>query len=213
MSTKLDFKEIERQTRRFFYQDGLIEIMMGVFLLLFAAMYESSVSFGVSLIAIFLMIPAWREAKRRYVFPRIGYVNLDDEEETQAEAKGILKFLGFFFAFMIVAVTVFVWVWGGDLGTDYFYTRFIPVVIGLVMAIGPVTMGYKNGIFRWYIFAALFVLIGVGVVFLGLETIYQILAIQLAACGVIPLAVGLVMFLRFLQKYPVVEEEAGNGEG
>jgi hypothetical protein len=213
MSTKIDFKEIERQTRRFFYQDGLIEIMMGIFLLLFAAMYESSVSFGVSLIAIFLMIPAWREAKRRYVFPRIGYVNLDDEEEAQAEAKGILKFLGFFFAFMIVAVTVFVWVWGGDLGTDYFYTRFIPVVIGLVMAIGPITMGYKNGIVRWYIFATLFVLIGVGVVFLGLETFYQILAIQMTACGVIPLATGLVMFLRFLKKYPVVEEEGGNGEG
>lgn len=207
MTQDVDFKDIERRTRRAFYEDGLVEIMMGLFLMFMGALFQSNFSIVlVYMFAIFVMIPAWRAAKRRYVFPRTGYVNLGDEEESQANVKGILWFLVIYIIFLVASFLVFSRIWGSDLGRDYFYTRFIPVVAGLCLAIGPVSMAPKYGSKRWYGFGAMVVVIGVGVALLGMETFKEALALQFTISGIVPLLVGMVMFARFLRKYPAAVE-------
>jgi hypothetical protein len=84
MSIKLDLKEIERRANYAAYQDGLMEIFMGLFLVIFGGALMTNVKLGVPFIVlvIFFGWPLIERIKKRYIYPRSGYVKLPPNPDT-----------------------------------------------------------------------------------------------------------------------------------
>ena len=72
--------EVERRTYMSYHQDGLLDIFVGVYVLLFGSgislmtVTEFSTWFVIPAIFPALMVPIWISAKKRITMPRIGYV-------------------------------------------------------------------------------------------------------------------------------------------
>jgi hypothetical protein len=195
MSQNLDLKEIERRVHQSVFQDGLMEIMMGGFLL-------------PSLLVIFLGNPLLERAKKRYVYPRIGYVKLRPEKE--ADPKGIVV-AAIVFVVILLGSGLFTLAIGKDRGWAFWFKYFLPGSTGFMLAIGPFWLGETYGVRRGYVFAALFLLSGIVIPVLGIASGYEAVGFECLLVGVISLISGVIMFTRFLRKYPLPTEAVPDG--
>jgi len=208
MSQNLDLKEIERRVHQSVFQDGLMEIMMGGFLLVVGASLVMDMKWGVlliSLLVIFLGNPLLERAKKRYVYPRIGYVKLRPEKE--ADPKGIVV-AAIVFVVILLGSGLFTLAIGKDRGWAFWFKYFLPGSTGFMLAIGPFWLGETYGVRRGYVLAVLFLLSGIVIPVLGIASGYEAVGLECLVVGVISLISGVIMFTRFLRNNPVVPEEA-----
>ena len=76
----INLKEIEKRTYISYHQDGLIDIFIGIYILLFATailannVLDLSTWFVIPAIFPALMVPIWIGLKKRITVPRIGFV-------------------------------------------------------------------------------------------------------------------------------------------
>lgn len=212
MVKPVDIKEIERRAQRSFYEDGLMEIITGLFLTITGGLINGR-AWGILILSVFVIFAGKRvinELKKRFIFPRIGYVSFPADE---GAAKGVLKGLAIYLVLVVGSALVLILILGQERGLSFWLMHAIPALIGLVMAMGPIYAADKFGLRHWYVFAALFVISGLAVPFLNLENVYLSLTIQISGMGVIILLVGLIMFIRFLRTHPVSEEELTYDQG
>ncbi|MFQ6001633.1 MAG: hypothetical protein ACE5LG_08185 [Anaerolineae bacterium] len=206
MAQKLDLKEIERWVEQSVFQDGLMEIMMGGFLLAVSASLATDaklISF-ISLLVIFLGNPLLEHLKRRYIYPRIGYVKLRPEKE--ADPKGIALAAILFVVILLGSMRLFPLAMGEERGWVFWFTYFFPASTGFMLAIGPFWLGETYGVKRGYVFAALFLMSGIAIPVLGIASGYEVVGLECLLVGVISLISGVTMFTRFLRNYPVPAE-------
>lgn len=210
MSQNLDLKEIERRVHQSVFQDGLMEIMMGGFLLVIGALFAISMKWIllISLLVIFLGNPLLERAKKRYIYPRIGYVKLRPEKE--ADPKGIVV-AAIVFVVILLGSGLFTLAIGKDQGWAFWFKYFFPGSTGFMLAIGPFWLGETYGVRRGYVFAVLFLLSGIAIPVLGIASGYEAVGFECLLVGVISLISGVIMFTRFLRNNPVVPEEASYG--
>jgi hypothetical protein len=211
MSHNLDLKEIERRVHQSVFQDGLMEIMMGGFLLVFGAslaMDMKWIPLIISLLVIFLGNPLLERAKKRYIYPRIGYVKLRPEKE--ADPKGIAV-AAIVFVVILLGSGLFSLAIGKDRGWAFWFKYFLPGSTGFMLAIGPFWLGETYGVRRGYVFAVLFLLSGIVIPVLGIAQGYEAVGFECLPVGVISLISGVIMFTRFLRKYPLPTEAVPDG--
>jgi MFS family permease len=210
MSHNLDLKEIERRVHQSVFQDGLMEIMMGGFLLVVGALFAISMKWILlpSLLVIFLGNPLLERAKKRYIYPRIGYVKLRPEKE--ADPKGIAM-AAIVFVVILLGSGLLTLAIGKDRGWAFWFKYFLPGSTGFMLAIGPFWLGETYGVRRGYVFAVLFLLSGIVIPVLGIASGYEAIGFECLLVGVISLISGVIMFTRFLRNNPVVPEEASYG--
>ena len=82
MTETVNLQEIETDALREYYQDGLMEILLGMLLLATAALLDvrSNMLFMLAF-SIFILVPLWNALKKRFTYPRIGYVNFPTDED------------------------------------------------------------------------------------------------------------------------------------
>jgi len=206
MSQNLDLKEIERRVHQSVFQDGLMEIMMGGFLLVVGALFAISMKLILlpSLLVIFVGNPLLERAKKRYIYPRIGYVKLRPEKE--ADPKGIAVAALVFVVILVGSIGIFSLTMGKDRGWAFWFKYFLPGSTGFMLAIGPFWLGETYGVRRGYVFAVLFLLSGIVFPVLGIASGYEAIGFECLLVGVISLISGVIMFTRFLRKYPIPAE-------
>jgi hypothetical protein len=206
MSQNLDLKEIERRVEQSVFQDGLMEIFMGGFLLVMGVLLASGgkwVLLMISLLVIFLGNPLLERLKKRYIYPRIGYVKLRPEKE--ADPKGI-ALAAIIFVVILLGSGLFALAIGRERGWAFWFTYFFPASTGFMLAIGPFWLGETYGVKRGYVFAALFLLSGIAIPVLGIASGYEAVGLECLLVGVVSLISGVIMFTRFLRKYPLPAE-------
>jgi MFS family permease len=210
MSQNLDLREIERRVHQSVFQDGLMEIMMGGFLLVVGALFAISMKWIllISLLVIFLGNPLLERAKKRYIYPRIGYVKLRPEKE--ADPKGIAV-AAIVFVVILLGSGLFSLAIGKDRGWAFWFKYFLPGSTGFMLAIGPFWLGETYGVRRGYVFAVLFLLSGIVIPVLGIAQGYEAVGFECLLVGVISLISGVIMFTRFLRKYPLPTEAVPDG--
>jgi hypothetical protein len=212
MSQNLDLKEIEHRVHQSVFQDGLMEIFLGGFLLVFGAslvMDMKWVALIISLLVIFLGNPLLERVKSRYIYPRIGYVKLRPEKE--ADPKGIAVAAIVFVVILLGSMGLFTLAMGKDRGWALWFRYFLPGSTGFMLAIGPFWLGETYGLRRGYVFAVLFLLSGIAIPVFGMASGYKAVGFECLLVGVVSLISGVIMFTRFLRKVPVVPEEASYG--
>lgn len=207
MSQDIDSNEVERRVQRSFYRDGLMEIFLGLYLLLVGGMLNSPWPVGLVVLVIFLFKPAMEAVKKRLIYPRIGYVKFRPEKESSP--RDIFAVVGILILILAGSVFGFVKVLGQDHGWTFWFYRFVPAYVGFIMAIGPVSTASRYGIKRWYLLGVLFVVSGVAIPFLNLESGYEAIALQCLLMGCTALFSGLVMFTRFIRTHPA-EHDPGS---
>jgi len=213
MATKIDLKEIERKANYAAFQDGLMEIFMGLFLLIFGGALMTKIAIGVPIIVltIFFANPLLELIKKRYIYPRAGYVKLPEDPNTTG--KGIAIAVVVYVVLLLGAMGISILVLGTETGLDFFLTYIVPPASGIMFAIGPYWLGQTYGLLRGYVWAILFILGGIAMPLFSIASGYEAVGLLCTVIGLLVLVTGAIMFVRFLRQHPsepVEIEEAVN---
>ena len=206
MTKEPNLKEIERRAYMSYYQDGLMDIFAGLYILGFGLGIFMQIlwdfSFGVIMPAILITtaLPIWVAAKRKITMPRIGFVNFG----TRGANKLTVVFIGTmvaglfaFFAFIFAT-------------SQSGLRQWLDLIVQngmLIVALGSLAIcalfGYTMGLRRLYAYG---LLAGISLVighFAGIFFAYIIFAL-----GTIVMVTGIVLLINFVRKFPLKGDKA-----
>ena len=198
MKPEIDTKKIQRKVYLTYFQDGLWDVVLGLFLLGwgFTVWFDLPWLPGTTFVAFFWLALG---LKQKITYPRIGYAKLAEHKKKQVRfviAGVIALLLGLMVSLLLVMG-----------GAPQFMRDYFELLFGSVLAVVIGLIGYWWGITRWYSYA--------GLVFV-LATFNQWLGLSFELSFIIPggvvLILGLLIFVRFLRKYPRVSAEGFDGK-
>ena len=190
-------KKIQRKVYMTFFEDGLWDVVLGLFLLAwgFAILFDLGWLPGVGFVVFFYLALS---LKQKIIYPRIGYARPAEQRKQRSRAviAGVVT--------LLLGIMVFLLVVTGEV--PQFLRDYFELLFGTMLAIVVGLVGYWWGIVRWYYYA--------GLVF-AFATFNQWLGLSFELSFLIPggviLFYGLIIFIRFLRKYPRVSAEDSNG--
>jgi hypothetical protein len=202
MANDDDMKEVEQATTRFSMQDGFIVVMAGLALIVASGSFLAP--WLTAFIAFFVIFGprALEVLREKYTYPRIGYFQLRREESGTRTAAGIFGFMILCFAITLVAMFLV----HGTITADLIY-GWVPAWFGMVM-IGPsLHMVDMTGSRFYYVFGVVAVTTGFALSILGFDLGKLAISYYLVSWGLTLVFAGLVTFLRFIRKHPILESE------
>jgi hypothetical protein len=214
MSTQISLKEIERKAFRSTFQDGLWDLYFGL-VVICMSIFVYRPATGYSPVNIVMMLGACAAAyalfwagKKFITLPRMGQVQFGAARRKRRSSMVIA--LSVLVAIQVLLVLLTLWAWanpevGARLGRLVRDRNTMDLVVAslaaLIIGPGMIMVAYSIDFPRGYFIAIMMALAGFLMVYLN-QPIYPILI------GAVIALPGLVLFVRFLQKYPVRREEA-----
>ena len=205
MNTKTSLREVERRTYMSYHQDGLIDIFVGVYVLLFGfgillmTVTEFSTWFVIPAIFPAIMVPIWISAKKRITMPRIGYVKFG--------SRGANKLMAVFLGLTVAGLGVFmVFGLGGSMDQSWALALMdliisnSMIIIGITAVLISSLFAYTMGLKRLYVYGLVTLVMFLVGHFMAIQFEYFLLAIGFAI-----VIYGFVLLRQFLQKYPPLE--------
>jgi len=201
VADKLNLKDLERKAYLFYYQDGLLELFIGLWFLIFCfGIAHDAVSYLGGTIppigfALFVI------AKKSITVPRMGLVNFSQTRQFRIKKEKIFFFI--FFAVTVVTGAVVYFI-HNDIPSNIqeLMKTFIMAPMGLLIAISLWFVAFWKQLFRFYIFC--FVVIGA--VFIG-PLLEMAPPTYFAIPGVVMVISGSIMLSIFLNKFPKPAKE------
>ncbi len=221
MSTSTELDAIALKVQQAYYEDGLADLFFGVIFLGLASVFTLLAHHITFLVFMIITLnplfygPLIEAAKRRWVYPRAGYVKPKPSEETST--RGVLLIL-VLVASVVLLPPVVLFIISSYAGLFFWLIWIAPIGFGFAIAIGPFILARRYHLTRYYLFALLLPVIGVIVPWLNLTVpnayaaFFTTFAIQTAITGLLALFSGTVLFLQFLHRYPVEPTEPAEGE-
>ena len=203
-SGKTDLGRIEHKVYLSYYQDGLLDILIGLFILGFGMGMADLPAFIPSTLLTMSILCFW-PARRFISYPRIGYVTFSPERRAK-EKKKLAALVILCIAPLMVSIIIMkgfpssewaIWLKRHDV-------LFGEVILAVLVSIGAILYGVK----RLYVYAGLTMMVFAAHYLL--KTPSHLFFITL---GIVILVSGIVMLIRFLRKYPRIEEEVSYGKG
>lgn len=205
-----NLKEVEKRTYISYHQDGLIDLFIGFYILLFAAAILLNTILDLSTWFIFpaifpaLIIPIWISIKKRVTIPRIDYVKF--------KSGGTNKLTAVFLALMVAGLGTFFLFgfastqsWASTLRN--IITSNSMIFIGLRAFVISSLFAYTIGLQRLYAY---------GIVSLALFTISHFITVPieylLVTIGLVILVYGSLLLMQFIRKYPLSQGEKSNAQ-
>lgn len=188
----IDLKELERKAFASYFDDGLWDILLGI---LMAGMGIRSLTDNVGFTLLAMAgIPVLFLGKKVITLPRMGYVRFSQtRKEKQMKAMWVL-------IISVIATFVLLFLVVSRLGSSV----LIAALMGISFAGVFCAIGYYMDFRRLYLYGILF---GITV---WLTEVFGSPTGPVASTisGGIALSIGLIQFIRFLHKYPNLEEGA-----
>jgi len=210
MVEELDLKKLERKVYTSYFQDGLTDILLGLIFIVmgFVSIIRTLTSVITSYVLIALILAGmfilFILSKKYITLLRIGKVKFSKERKAY-NIKAIL--ITVLFLISSIIILTFLIKDGNYIGE--FATMVGPLVMGLLLFTIPFSiMAYFLQFNRLYLVG---VLTGFSEVFIYLFSAFM--ELSLAICftfsiiGGIILSWGIVIFIRFILKYPIPKEE------
>ncbi len=204
MITKIDIKQIEQKAYSGSTQDGLMEIMLGILLIVFGATFGSALYTFAFLISVFLFPRLMEVIRKQFTYPRIGYAKLpvDDPKKT---AKGI-----FVYTAVVLVLMVICFLFLGKAKDAATYKKWSPALMGVLLVGGFLYAHGKSGDFRYIIYIILSVAFGLLFSIMNFKS-YDGLIANFFIMGSIFILAGVILFALFLHKHPKPAEESNSG--
>lgn len=200
MNNNLNIKEIERKAYLNYHKDGILDIYIGLVILTLAFNLIDNEYSMVWMIALFPI--CYRDSKRRYTFPRLGYVKFN--KKTGKSRNATIFTIGLATLTFIVGILVF---FKGNQSGISFLVPFIKNWKWVTAIIGALVFslfGYTTELKRLYYYAiSSFLIFATGAV-----TPINGFILIVTFAGVISLS-GVYQLYNFTQEYPV-EKRAEN---
>jgi hypothetical protein len=207
--TKQDtLREVERKAYMSYHQDGLLDIVIGVYALSFGLGIVAGNVLDFSFAAIMpgiliaIVLPIWIEAKRKITMPRIGFVKFGARGSNKLFAVFLglaVAGLGVFFVFTLASVQNGKVVW-----IDALF-QYGLIVIGLGAAVIASLFAYTMGLKRLHGYGLLTLALFVSGHFLGIPFEYLLLTI-----GSVIIASGAALLVQFIRRYPLPKGAPAN---
>jgi uncharacterized integral membrane protein len=201
--TKQDtLREVEKKTYMSYHQDGLLDIIIGLYALAFGLGIVADkildFSFAVLMpgILIAIILPIWIQAKRKITLPRIGYVNIGTKGSNKLFALLIglsVAGLGVFFLFTMMTFQN-----GRPEWIETILLQYGMIWIGLGAAVIGSLFAYTMGLKRLHGYGFLTLALFVSGYFLSVPFEYLLLV-----AGSVIIASGAALLVRFVRKYPL----------
>jgi hypothetical protein len=198
-----NLREVEKRTYMSYHQDGLLDIFVGIYILLFGSgillftLMDYSTWFILPAIFPAIMIPVWVSAKKKITMPRIGYVKIG--------SKGSNKLMSILIGLMVVGLGMFmILAFAADqtwaVTTRDLIISYIMILIGVGGAAISSLFAYTTGLKRLYGYGLLTLVLFVSAHFINLPMAYLLVVI-----GVVLVVYGFVLLVRFTRKYPLIK--------
>jgi hypothetical protein len=200
--TKTSLREIEKKTYMSYHQDGLIDIFVGIYVLLFGlgilllTVTDFSTWFAIPAIFPAIMIPVWISAKKRITMPRIGYVKLGSRVANKLMAIFIGLMVAGLGVFMVFTFASRTQTWASVL-RDLLISNGM-IIIGISAATISSLFAYIMGLNRLYAYGLLILVLFFAGYFITIPFEYILVTIGLAV-----IINGFVLLTRFIRKYPL----------
>ena len=200
MTQEINLKEIEKKAYRDSQQDGLMEVMMGLILITFGGFFYSPIfAFYILLIIFSGKIVGY--IRRRYTYPRIGFVKFHEENPKDA-LTGVFLFEFAVIVIIFTLISIF-----GDLKDYSQWVKWSPLFFGMIL-VGPFAhAASRSGSIRYTGYAILSVVLGLFFTLIEFGSGCAGLILYLVFIGAFLFLSGLVIFTQFLRKYPLSAEE------
>jgi len=212
MTKKNSLREVEKKTYMSYHQDGLLDIFIGIYILLFGlgillrTIDDFSMWFIIPAIFPAIMIPIWISAKKRITMPRIGYVNFG--------IRGVNKMMAIFLGLMVAGLGAFmVFGLGAFVGEgwaltlrDFFISNSM-IIIGIGAVVVSSLFAYTMGLKRLYGYGLLIFALFFTGYFIAIPFEYFLVTI-----GLVIIISGFILLIRFIQKYPIPQGEKTNAQ-
>jgi hypothetical protein len=209
MNEEQDLKTIEQGSFREIMQDGFTEIMAGTIFLVFPAIIAKPAFVPIFVVFYIFFLPQFVEVvRKKYVYPRIGYVKLREEEPPKVTAGVVITVI-----LMIAGGIVLIYLISiGLISPDLLY-RWVPAFFGLIMWAPSVYLKDKTGQNRYYLFGALMTITGIAVGLANFLPVEVVTITYSLSWGTAFFALGIVRVVLFIRRYPVIESpEDDTGE-
>ena len=200
MTQEINLKELEKKAYHDSQQDGLMEVMMGLILMTFGGFFYST-AFAFYILLIIFSGKIVEFVRRRYTYPRIGFVKFREENPKEA-------LTGVFLFELAVIVIIFTLISiSGDVKDYSLWVKWSPLFFGMIL-VGPFAHAQsRSGSVRYTGYAILSVILGLFFSLIEFGSGCTGLILYLVLIGVFLVLGGLVIFIRFLRKYPLPETE------
>jgi len=202
MSGNTDIQELEQETYRYSMQDGLAQILVGLILVTSAYVIEDLNWYFSFFWLIVFAIPIWEKLRRKFTYPRIGYVKARQDEPSRPGMAVLL-----FVMTNLVIVSLALVLIPSDSPIYDTLSRYSPIVFGVMMILPSLFLVEKTGDRRYFALGLLGVTTGFIVTLLEFEPPRAGPVLYLRGWGVAIILVGLTIFIRFIRKYPIIEPD------
>lgn len=205
----VNINEIIRNTRRYWYVDGINEMAGGLLIFIMGGSYYLSslipniglrsimLGFGQPLIIIGGSLLASRlvkKIKESFTYPRSGYMVFRSQKSKKVPRILLTILLAIFISVIVTFFTSMI--------PDY----FIPLLITIFMAVLTIYLGYQNGVKRFYFIAVIKILFGVVLTYWNPDEFYRFV-ILFCGIGLIWIISGVIALIGYLQKTSPLPEE------
>jgi hypothetical protein len=213
MLNTIDLKQIERKAFRSTYEDGLMDIYLGVIVAasgIFMHRPESGYS-AINIIVmllIFAVLQGLYQAGKKYItLPRMGQVRFGPLRRQKKRSMAIILGIIVLVQAFLVGLTFIGWMSEKLFASfgDYNSERLAVAALASLF-VGPpmLVMAFLNDYPRGYYIAVLMAL----AVFLMILTNQPIYTLVIGGLIIVP---GMMLFVRFLRKYPIPQGGEVNG--
>jgi len=205
MAKQIDVRRIERKTFRESQQDGLLELVMGVCMIAISTRLFSRVLVVMLVLPVILFHPFLEAMRRRFTYPRIGYVKLIPDKPKEV-ISGI-----FLVSVVVVGILAFAFLIYGGIRNFELWLRWCPFWGGTVLAGMFSSFASKSGAVRHHVFAAWSLLAGIVLSLIKFDAVETGTLLYFAVMGALLIPFGLVQFVAFLREHPKSLEETQDG--
>jgi hypothetical protein len=197
MEQNVDLREIERKAYLSYAKDGFWDLCLGLFFLsqgiAFAVRWFAFI--GMLGAAIAVLLPTFMSLKRAIAIPRLGYVKFSPKRQAKLKRSKLLLCIVLTFT-ALLGVVLFL-VYSGQTGWKLWLRNLHLIPYGFVLAVVVGAVGFLFEIKRFIYYAVLILAAFIiGRIINAKPDLYFI------PLGVVFFAIGLVLMIRFLRKYP-----------
>lgn len=182
------------------HRDGLVDIFAGIILLVMGFWMMTEL-FWFGAIMVPILLPVWRDAKKRITAPRLRDLEIPAGVTKRTKAT-LMMMLVLGSLALILGLVLFLLLVGGSEITwlRQWLSNYFGLVIGVIGASLLAAAGALNGLRRFYLYALLTL-----TVFSAMTLIDFHVAIALVVLGGLIFASGVIILIRFLNHYPVLD--------
>ena len=207
MAAQISLKDIEKNVYQLSVQDGLVDIQIGIYLLIFAIIPLLGTTLGdfwsvMVFLPITLSLPfSVRKIRKTIIQPRIGAVELGTYRKTRQKK---IIFIVLIINLLALLLGILSFIYFSDIPG-----LAISALLSVIFLGGFSLAGYMMEIPRLYLYGgitALAPIIG-EYLFTNFHVSHHGIPITFGTISPIIILIGLVIFLRLLKQYPVTEPE------